>query len=101
MCCWFFFCFLSLFFLFFFFFSSRRRHTRSDRDRSSDVCSSDLASGALYLLRFEFAAPVLAGAAALALARRRVASCAQRAEGERRPSDGATSELRAAFAACD
>src|SRR2546421_1520281 len=26
----------------FFFFSSRRRHTRSDRDRSSDVCSSDL-----------------------------------------------------------
>src|SRR2546421_3140861 len=29
--------------LFFFFFSSRRRHTRSDRDWSSDVCSSDLA----------------------------------------------------------
>src|SRR2546421_12231832 len=28
----------------FFFFSSRRRHTRSDRDWSSDVCSSDLAS---------------------------------------------------------
>src|SRR5216683_1189510 len=27
----------------FFFFSSRRRHTRSDRDWSSDVCSSDLA----------------------------------------------------------
>src|SRR2546428_181510 len=26
-----------------FFFSSRRRHTRSDRDWSSDVCSSDLA----------------------------------------------------------
>src|SRR5206468_9536451 len=26
----------------FFFFSSRRRHTRSDRDWSSDVCSSDL-----------------------------------------------------------
>src|SRR2546428_7209008 len=25
------------------FFSSRRRHTRSDRDWSSDVCSSDLA----------------------------------------------------------
>src|SRR5206468_8865828 len=34
---------LSLFF--FFFFSSRRRHTRSDRDWSSDVCSSDLAAG--------------------------------------------------------
>src|SRR5437868_1526820 len=29
-------------FLFFFFFSSRRRHTRSKRDWSSDVCSSDL-----------------------------------------------------------
>src|SRR5206468_8257335 len=28
--------------LFVFFFSSRRRHTRSDRDWSSDVCSSDL-----------------------------------------------------------
>src|SRR5206468_5990402 len=26
----------------YFFFSSRRRHTRSDRDWSSDVCSSDL-----------------------------------------------------------
>src|SRR5690349_22104269 len=31
-----------LVFLFFFFFSSRRRHTRSLRDWSSDVCSSDL-----------------------------------------------------------
>src|SRR5206468_2670571 len=30
---------------FFFFFSSRRRHTRSDRDWSSDVCSSDLDRG--------------------------------------------------------
>src|SRR5699024_11675716 len=29
-------------FLRFFFFSSRRRHTRSKRDWSSDVCSSDL-----------------------------------------------------------
>src|SRR5206468_9879119 len=29
-------------FFFCFFFSSRRRHTRSDRDCSSDVCSSDL-----------------------------------------------------------
>src|SRR5271163_2578913 len=29
----------------FFFFSSRRRHTRSDRDWSSDVCSSDLWTG--------------------------------------------------------
>src|SRR5438067_1725548 len=31
-----------LLFVFFFFFSSRRRHTRSKRDWSSDVCSSDL-----------------------------------------------------------
>src|SRR6478672_13442620 len=30
----------------FFFFSSRRRHTRSDRDWSSDVCSSDLPTAA-------------------------------------------------------
>src|SRR5699024_12180495 len=28
-----------------FFFSSRRRHTRSKRDWSSDVCSSDLPAG--------------------------------------------------------
>src|SRR5699024_12029025 len=28
-----------------FFFSSRRRHTRSKRDWSSDVCSSDLLTG--------------------------------------------------------
>src|SRR5699024_11249790 len=33
---------LPLFFVLFFFFSSRRRHTRSKRDWSSDVCSSDL-----------------------------------------------------------
>src|SRR5690349_23054317 len=33
------------FFFFFFFFSSRRRHTRSLRDWSSDVCSSDLDRG--------------------------------------------------------
>src|SRR2546428_9839881 len=32
---------MNVYFLFFFF-SSRRRHTRSDRDWSSDVCSSDL-----------------------------------------------------------
>src|SRR5690349_5601857 len=34
------------FYFFFFFFSSRRRHTRSLRDWSSDVCSSDLGPGA-------------------------------------------------------
>src|SRR6266496_5789640 len=33
--------------MFFFFFSSRRRHTRSLRDWSSDVCSSDLAVRAI------------------------------------------------------
>src|SRR3712207_8199063 len=33
-------------YIFFFFFSSRRRHTRYWRDWSSDVCSSDLHSGA-------------------------------------------------------
>src|SRR6478672_2410872 len=36
------FCYKSVVIEFFFFFSSRRRHTRSDRDWSSDVCSSDL-----------------------------------------------------------
>src|SRR2546421_7568426 len=35
----------------FFFFSSRRRHTRSDRDWSSDVCSSDLVSGVIEDIR--------------------------------------------------
>src|SRR5207247_5623512 len=33
-----------------FFFSSRRRHTRSTRDWSSDVCSSDLA-GVVHVAR--------------------------------------------------
>src|SRR5439155_8863078 len=32
----------------FFFFSSRRRHTRWPRDWSSDVCSSDLATGTTH-----------------------------------------------------
>src|SRR5204863_2028448 len=36
---------LSLGLMSFFFFSSRRRHTRSLRDWSSDVCSSDLGMG--------------------------------------------------------
>src|SRR5699024_11303913 len=34
----------------FFFFSSRRRHTRSKRDWSSDVCSSDLILGAFVVV---------------------------------------------------
>src|SRR5438067_13215624 len=33
----------------FFFFSSRRRHTRSKRDWSSDVCSSDLVISKAWL----------------------------------------------------
>src|SRR5256885_6145800 len=33
----------------FFFFSSRRRHTRLQGDWSSDVCSSDLLYGYLYV----------------------------------------------------
>src|SRR5699024_11752513 len=36
-----------------FFFSSRRRHTRSKRDWSSDVCSSDL-SGKAHLIGNDF-----------------------------------------------
>src|SRR5439155_12697971 len=35
--------------LWFLFFSSRRRHTRWPRDWSSDVCSSDLGIGAIWL----------------------------------------------------
>src|SRR5947209_10409245 len=35
-------------FFFFFFFSSRRRHTRYWRDWSSDVCSSDLVTAAVF-----------------------------------------------------
>src|SRR2546430_2972479 len=35
-----------------FFFSSRRRHTRFDCDWSSDVCSSDLSSGATKLIPY-------------------------------------------------
>src|SRR6266496_4211019 len=50
--------------LFLFFFSSRRRHTRSLRDWSSDVCSSDLATrvfGAFALVALLLAALGLYG----------------------------------------
>src|SRR5204862_5726551 len=40
------------FYFFFFFFSSRRRHTRSLRDWSSDVCSSDLPMVDVMLVLF-------------------------------------------------
>src|SRR5699024_12053031 len=36
-----------------FFFSSRRRHTRSKRDWSSDVCSSDLILNSAYSISFQ------------------------------------------------
>src|SRR2546428_10624448 len=39
-----------------FFFSSRRRHTRSDRDWSSDVCSSDLPQWRDLVARYEIVA---------------------------------------------
>src|SRR5699024_11853558 len=47
----------------FFFFSSRRRHTRSKRDWSSDVCSSDLLlslySGCLLINCFQYCSSVI------------------------------------------
>src|SRR6266496_4753241 len=56
----------------FFFFSSRRRHTRSLRDWSSDVCSSDLASvirpgGAEWDEREETPWPILEEASKIGL----------------------------------
>src|SRR2546421_2629655 len=54
----------------FFFFSSRRRHTRSDRDWSSDVCSSDLVSTSFIRLSPSMLLPVHA-----ARAPSRIASC--------------------------
>src|SRR5699024_2105943 len=45
----------------FFFFSSRRRHTRSKRDWSSDVCSSDLERGDVYKLRVWYAVTIMLG----------------------------------------
>src|SRR6266536_4611410 len=42
----------------FFFFSSRRRHTRSTRDWSSDVCSSDLGHEVTHELLLRVAARV-------------------------------------------
>src|SRR5207247_8436342 len=40
-------------------FSSSRRHTRSTRDWSSDVCSSDLLNGKLDLLQAEATADLI------------------------------------------
>src|SRR2546421_8273779 len=53
-------------FAFFFFFSSRRRHTRSDRDWSSDVCSSDLSRTLAVTVLSQIAGlPVLAACVVL------------------------------------
>src|SRR3989440_5999437 len=56
---------------FFFFFSSRRRHTRSDRDWSSDVCSSDLGeiNTNYHVARLEVDELVRAGADGLQIGR--------------------------------
>src|SRR5207249_7581432 len=48
---------------FFFFFSSRRRHTRSKRDWSSDVCSSDLQVALAFLFLFVLVQPLSTAAA--------------------------------------
>src|SRR5699024_12068512 len=42
-----------MWFVLFFFFSSRRRHTRSKRDWSSDVCSSDFMAPAWAVTAFD------------------------------------------------
>src|SRR6266496_6271563 len=63
--------------LIFFFFSSRRRHTRSLRDWSSDVCSSDLGAGRAVRAAAEDARRQLIRAAALELEIGR-ASCRER-----------------------
>src|SRR6266536_2035469 len=49
--------------IYFFFFSSRRRHTRSTRDWSSDVCSSDLVRDLLYHIAWSnlWVAPLVDG----------------------------------------
>src|SRR5207249_8489997 len=52
----------------FFFFSSRRRHTRSKRDWSSDVCSSDLPSA---ILRRPFASRLAFSSCSLVRPKRR------------------------------
>src|SRR5699024_11559125 len=50
--------------LFIFFFSSRRRHTRSKRDWSSDVCSSDL-SKEMHKMQQEFECDLLLNASTI------------------------------------
>src|SRR5215469_17930313 len=60
--------------MFFFFFSSRRRHTRSLRDWSSDVCSSDLVSVASNRLQRRLTSGCGHSTSARTLSRRSAAS---------------------------
>src|SRR5699024_6588306 len=53
--------------LFDFFFSSRRRHTRSKRDWSSDVCSSDLRLAGLRVITIGAGQQASANEAAISL----------------------------------
>src|SRR5207249_12243787 len=60
-------------------FSSRRRHTRSKRDWSSDVCSSDLGTGcAAHLCNYPAVSDFVVLHDGIAALIRRTARCAQR-----------------------
>src|SRR5438067_4711643 len=80
----------------FFFFSSRRRHTRSKRDWSSDVCSSDLScsgnlrSSSLRTATASSTCPPAARhstACAMSHAARAGSDCMRRAEASRRSEE--------------
>src|SRR5438067_6167048 len=80
-----------------FFFSSRRRHTRSKRDWSSDVCSSDLrSSGAPNMAAAADCACLWVGAAERSVedARKGVAGGAKIGTGWRLVTFGERSEER-------
>src|SRR5690349_23863397 len=78
------------FLIVFFFFSSRRRHTRSLRDWSSDVCSSDLGARTAVLRRAE--ADGRQGTGHL-LHRRRQAAPALRVQGPQAARDRKSTRL--------
>src|SRR5438067_4268013 len=81
---------------FVFFFSSRRRHTRSKRDWSSDVCSSDLWNGRSLRMTRHHQAAVAALVAVLAASR----AVAQQPTEQRRV-DSLAAEVRALKARLD
>src|SRR2546421_2187635 len=83
---------LSLKFCCFFFFSSRRRHTRSDRDWSSDVCSSDLFAKWLVAGQISLSLVTLVAAGLLLGSWRRLASIDPGFRSDR--SEEHTSELQ-------